>query len=594
MFKLELTENIYKTSLEVLKGDINSNSIGYYNPIYKQIYSVKSSNCDSVCFNTKTYIKNIVSKITVNRFTFKDQFGNEKSTFMKFCPLVDPIKYLAGNYNKTDIFKLPKYNNVFNGKLTRENKNERHIEEKINNYNNSAYVDGFFSYLSSKLLNNHNFIHGLDFYGSFTCIKNNYNINITDDLEHLMEYEYFIKNLNNNYKLLNGVVLEMSDTRKNKDKIKISNKSIDLLTDNITSHPQLFVDDKPNNDSKKIDDEIIEVTLNDTCPVDAPEVNDEEVKDDYKNVNIKILNNSDTSDIESSEDSDSESDNSISNDDDECDEEDDECDEEDDECDEEDDECDEEDEICCDIEKFPTNVVALEDLENTLDHYIENSDNIKNGEWASIFFQIVITLCVYQEKFNFYHNDLHTSNVMYIKTSKQFLYYCFKGKYYKVPTYGKIYKIIDFGRSIYSLKDNLLFSDSFSKSGDAHSQYNCDPYFNDKKKVIMPNKSFDLVRLGCSLFDYFFDDIEQSQEKLDEIESIINFWCLDDNNKNILYNNNNVDRYPEFKLYKMIARTVHNKVPEEQLSNKIFDTFRVSNKIKNNDLMNIDDIPKYS
>ena len=54
MFKLELTENIYKTSLEVLKGDINSNSIGYYNPIYKQIYSVKSSNCDSVCFNTNS------------------------------------------------------------------------------------------------------------------------------------------------------------------------------------------------------------------------------------------------------------------------------------------------------------------------------------------------------------------------------------------------------------------------------------------------------------------------------------------------------------------------------------------------------------
>ena len=44
----------------------------------------------------------------------------------------------------------------------------------------------------------------------------------------------------------------------------------------------------------------------------------------------------------------------------------------------------------------------------------------------------------------------------------------------------------------------------------------------------------------------------------------------------------------------MIARTVHNKVPEEQLSNKIFDRFRVSNIIKNNDLMNIDDIPKYS
>ena len=44
----------------------------------------------------------------------------------------------------------------------------------------------------------------------------------------------------------------------------------------------------------------------------------------------------------------------------------------------------------------------------------------------------------------------------------------------------------------------------------------------------------------------------------------------------------------------MIARTVHNKVPEEQLLNKIFDNFRLSDKIENNNLMNIDEIPKYS
>jgi len=110
----------------------------------------------------------------------------------------------------------------------------------------------------------------------------------------------------------------------------------------------------------------------------------------------------------------------------------------------------------------------------------------------------------------------------------------------------------------------------------------------------LPNKSFDLVRLGCSLFDFFFKNVKQSQEKLDPVEAIVNFWCSDDNNKNILYTNNNRDRYPDFKLYKMIARTVHDKIPEEQLSNTLFDTFRVSDKIENDNLMNIDTIPKYS
>ena len=32
--------------------------------------------------------------------------------------------------------------------------------------------------------------------------------------------------------------------------------------------------------------------------------------------------------------------------------------------------------------------------------------------------------------------------------------YCYNNIYYKVPTYGRIWKIIDFGRSIYTFKDN--------------------------------------------------------------------------------------------------------------------------------------------
>ena len=192
---------------------------------------------------------------------------------------------------------------------------------------------------------------------------------------------------------------------------------------------------------------------------------------------------------------------------------------------------------------------------------------------------------------------------MYVNTDKKFLYYCFRNTYYKVPTYGKIYKIIDFGRSIYSLNEHYLFSDSFSSTGDAYGQYNCDPYYNSKKNRVLPNKSFDLVRLGCSLFDYFFEDIKQTKENLNNVKTLINYWCLDDNNKNILYKNNNTDRYPDFKLYKMISRTVHNKVPEEQLDNTLFTCFKLTEKVvankgitcesHNDDLMNIDMIPKF-
>ena len=55
------------------------------------------------------------------------------------------------------------------------------------------------------------------------------------------------------------------------------------------------------------------------------------------------------------------------------------------------------------------------------------------------------------------------------------------------------------------------------------------------------------------------------------------------------------ERYPDFKLYKMIARTVHNHTPEKQLKKKYFNKFKISKKKinKNQKIINIDDIPCY-
>ena len=36
-------------------------------------------------------------------------------------------------------------------------------------------------------------------------------------------------------------------------------------------------------------------------------------------------------------------------------------------------------------------------------------------------FQIIMILITYQKIFNFTHNDLHTNNVMFIKTDKKYL-----------------------------------------------------------------------------------------------------------------------------------------------------------------------------
>ena len=78
------------------------------------------------------------------------------------------------------------------------------------------------------------------------------------------------------------------------------------------------------------------------------------------------------------------------------------------------------------------------------------------------------------------------------------------------------------------------------------------------------------------------------------VQNIINEWCQDDNGKNILYKKNGVERYPDFKLYKMISRTVHNNIPSEQLERPEFKSLIIKkNDVKNKKVINIDKIPIY-
>ena len=63
--------------------------------------------------------------------------------------------------------------------------------KKLLDKNNSAYVDGFFTYLTSKLLHIRNFIHGIDFYGTFLGVKKEFEVDIYDDIEFLDESSYF-------------------------------------------------------------------------------------------------------------------------------------------------------------------------------------------------------------------------------------------------------------------------------------------------------------------------------------------------------------------------------------------------------------------
>jgi hypothetical protein len=241
----------------------------------------------------------------------------------------------------------------------------------------------------------------------------------------------------------------------------------------------------------------------------------------------------------------------------------------------------------------------MEECDDTLDSLMECNEIGSVDEWSAILMQIIMTLIAYQKMFWFTHNDLHTNNVMFVETQKEFIYYLCDKKYYRVPTFGKIFKIIDFGRAVYKFKSLTICSDSFHPKGDAATQYNFKPYMNDKKPLLEPNPSFDLCRLACSMYDYFIPDISNAAElsASNPIIELVTNWVKDDKGRNVLYKSSGEERYPDFKLYKMIARTVHNHMPLAQLSNPLFSKYEVKNgalsqKAKQN-MLRIDDLPEY-
>ena len=78
-------------------------------------------------------------------------------------------------------------------------------------------------------------------------------------------------------------------------------------------------------------------------------------------------------------------------------------------------------------------------------------------------------------------------------------------------------------------------------------------------------------------------------------EAMINKWCTDDKGRNILYKKCGEERYPEFKLYKMIARTVHNNVPSSYINDELFSDFKsIKKKIGKRRVINIDELPVYT
>jgi hypothetical protein len=174
-----------------------------YIPLYDRFFSLNETHWNQINLNQKWNIQQVKQRKEesgvfscvlkeaedLDKKKDKKKPAKEKTLdiFVKMAPLLDPFKFLIGKYagEPDSFFALP----VFCATKSPSS-------SPIYDPNNAAYVDGFFSYLTSQLLNEYRFVHGLDYYGSFLAVKKRFAVNIFDDVEYLMQSDYFLRNKN--------------------------------------------------------------------------------------------------------------------------------------------------------------------------------------------------------------------------------------------------------------------------------------------------------------------------------------------------------------------------------------------------------------
>lgn len=240
-------------------------------------------------------------------------------------------------------------------------------------------------------------------------------------------------------------------------------------------------------------------------------------------------------------------------------------------------ESDEAQDIYAIIKNVPSGIIIQEKLEGTLYNLLVNNYEYNPTEWKSWFFQICFALAYAQKYVGFYHNDLHTNNVMWVNTDVEYLNYKIDDKYYRVPTFGKLIKIIDYGRSIISVKvksinsTKVLMSDQLEEDNEAGGQYNWGEYRNICYDEIPPNPSFDIVYLVYNLIDFHDED--------DSVGEFMKRILLDKEGKFINVREDGYERFHGFDIYKAIVRKCGSGVPSELLKNELFDLFKVDTEI---------------
>ena len=520
-----------------------------------------------------------------------EQLSNPSKTFVKIVHLLNPIDMIKEKYTCPEHPLLPQSETTWKNTLL-----------KLHSHNNQAYVDTVANFVLSRFRELDLTPHCVLYYGATTGISKSYQFNISNEYDTYKQCRWFwkgmkshsarltlvrgeseiIPNFDELYKEITTCPFDMDDTNDITDNIR--DDVTDDVTDDITDNDSLVL---PTTTLDLSDAESIQSISFDNIEEKADNVKDIfEINKKITNCNSSIKND-DADDADDAPSASSASEHSSGSDADSS-------------------ETDEFDvDVCLEIPNMPVILIYQEAQEGVLDDLLEEDevDGHARGtqgweaRWIAWLFQVVSALTFLQSTLCFTHNDLHSNNILWRATDKKFLYYKSKdGTTWRVPTFGKIFSIIDFGRAIFRLGNHLWVSDDHWPNQDAGDQYNFGPFFDHNKPKVQPNPSFDLCRLSVSLIDGLFDDTPpkkkgkgisiMSQEdnwKVFETNSplynLLWSWTVDDLGRTVYEDKDGQEKYEGFDLYVRIAHDVHNCVPKDQLHKPIFSQFKWKQKV---------------
>jgi hypothetical protein len=490
----------------------------------------------------------------IYKVTLEDASGlsTEGKAFLKVVHLLDPIALLQNEYMVPEHPLLPLGEVAWKKTL-----------EKLNSPSNQAYVDAVANYIIGQFRYKGYTPHAALSYGSLTGIAKSYKYRITDEYDTYRQCRWFWRGLKTHSATLNiesDSVSQPSCPFDDLDTNSVAN-TVELALDTVE-----VGDDKASLHSFDFEESENVESAEESAPIREPGEEEREEEE------------------EEEDDDEGETCSSIT----------------------------EYPDVTLNIPSMPVVIICQEAQEGTMDDLLEleeiqnlldENEVIQQGTpqwdklWLAWLFQVISALSFLQKQISFTHNDLHTNNVLWRATKEPYLYYkAGDNTTWRVPTYGRIFSLIDFGRSIFKIQDHLWISDDHWPDNDAGGQYNFGPFFSIEKPKVVPNPSFDLCRFAVSLLEGLYDDYPQKRkgsnvpllsqegswkmyETVSPLFNLLWTWTLDDDGRTVYQDKAGDEKYPGFDLYVVIAKSVHDAVPRDQVRKPVFEPFVFKGKV---------------